>query len=1707
MKKLLLIAVLSLLAVFAFAQVNMSEYSFTASTGTYTEITGGTVLGNTSSDDHRFVDPAVPLGGTTNTFGPGFPIGFDFTFGGVVYDRIGVSANGLIFLGQSSLGTSAVYVYNSYVPLSVTYSISGSQNLSARIAAFTRDLQAQTGAELMILSTGSAPDREMVVQWKGYKKYGTTGTGDNYNFQIRLQENGNKVAFVYGTMTNNATAATPQIGLRSQPSGTASNWKNISSTTDWVNPPAGGVNTATMTLSSTVYPASGTTYTWAPPVAGTEPNPAVVSSPADDATMVLRDATLNWASGGGLPDGFKLYFGTDGGGTVAPTNIVNGTDLLTAMTYDPNPDLAYNTTYYWQVVPYNTFGDARDCPIWSFTTAPDPTITSYPHYENFDSVTTPNLPYGWSKVINSTSSPTITTSTTTPVSSPNLIYMYNSGDTATNPVIVLASPPMGQAINTLRTKFYARGGTGYTLRVGTLNNLTSSATFTVYQTINITASNTLYSVDFSGYTGTDTYIGFGHGGGGTYRSTYLDDIIFEEPAAIPPLAATNTYPANGLTSLMNPILKWTPSITGEPATGYKVYLNDTGSFTEGDVVYNGTATSFQTSGNNYGRTYFWKVVPYNTNGDATGVSTWSFNTPTETQLAEGFEAVSFPPAGWANGASGNFTRSTTTPYEGLASAYKYTSTSTAYVLSTPMLTIDAGSTLEFYAHTTTSNNYQTIQIATSPDRVTWTPIGDPIVLASNGPWQYYSVPLGSAAGNNYVGFQTPAVTTAGSVYIDHVIGPDITPVVPGPATLSSPADAAVNQSVRPTLSWTAPTTGGVPTGYKVYCDTNNPPTTLLTTVTASPYTFTSNLTWEQTYYWMIVPNNAAGDATGNAVRSFTVMADPTVYVTPEAPYSMNFDGMGTTFPPTDWSRLDGLYGGTYTSGSQWAQDDWLNVTTPTNKAAKINIYGTTRYGWLITPPVNIPATGYELKFDMGLVDWNGTVAPGAGEQADDRLLVVMSDSPTMSNPTILREWNNTGSPYVFDAIPAAGANYTIELTGITGTKYFAFYGESTVAGGDNDLMVDNVLLRQIPAGAPHNVTLVSPANQIDTINPNNVSLSWSAAITGGTPTGYTILVGEYPIDPANSYYGDYEYETTGTTFDLSATDIVLGYNATWYWAVWAFNGEPRQYADEFDPSFMVREFTTIPDPRILSLPYTQNFDTVTVPALPVDWTAYTYSATSPTSVYVKTTTTTPNTSPNSVGFYNSGDTAANLMLITPQVLVDINTIKMTFWARWSSYSSTLEVGTVSDPANPASFTLFQSIPLTSTLAQYTVNWSAYAGADQYIAFKSVTPSTYSYIYFDSMNLSELVDDDLMATAITGLPYGFVGTPVTHSVTVVNNGTQTANAYTVHLKKYGDERLASIAVNTPLAPGASAVHDITWTPTSVTSFEIQGEVEYTGDMVPANNFTPTNLGFGVYPEGALVEGFEAGVMPEGWTVRSADGGIYNWEVLASLPRTGTYSARVRWESSTLQNDDWLITPPLQLSSSITDQISFWMARTSTSWPETYEVRLSTTDNEIASFTEILESSDLSAAPINTYIQKTFNLDTYGDAVVYIAIRYTSLDDYYLHVDDFVGPPIYQVASLDAPVVSIETSDADVVLSWTAVPNATHYKVYASDDPYTGFTLLGTTANLSYTITAPAATAKFYQVTSTNEAPAAAKRRAPSAEEQRRLDAQEALLKQQ
>ena len=87
------ITLLIMLFVFSFeASSQVVSYSFSQTSGTYSEITGGTILGTETSDDQRFVNPADPAGATFSLTGVGFPIGFNFVFNGEVAPNSKVTA-------------------------------------------------------------------------------------------------------------------------------------------------------------------------------------------------------------------------------------------------------------------------------------------------------------------------------------------------------------------------------------------------------------------------------------------------------------------------------------------------------------------------------------------------------------------------------------------------------------------------------------------------------------------------------------------------------------------------------------------------------------------------------------------------------------------------------------------------------------------------------------------------------------------------------------------------------------------------------------------------------------------------------------------------------------------------------------------------------------------------------------------------------------------------------------------------------------------------------------------------------------------------------------------------------------------------------------------------------------------------------------------------------------------------------------------------------------------------------------------------------------------------------------------------------------------------------------------------------------------------------------------------------------------------------
>jgi hypothetical protein len=273
----------------------------------------------------------------------------------------------------------------------------------------------------------------------------------------------------------------------------------------------------------------------------------------------------------------------------------------------------------------------------------------------------------------------------------------------------------------------------------------------------------------------------------------------------------------------------------------------------------------------------------------------------------------------------------------------------------------------------------------------------------------------------------------------------------------------------------------------------------------------TGLAGNTTYYVRVraIENSTSCYSSYSGTLTQATDCDPIVIL----PTSQDF--AGSTFPPSCWRRYSGLLENpsiltTTTSG--WIQDDWRNVTSPVNKAARVNIYSTTCKYWLVTPAIDLGSgtTTYQLAFDLSLVDYGTsnpiTSDPNGPTGIDDKFAVVISTDGgnTWTSANTLRLWDNAGSEYVYNSIDYLGEHVTISLFGYTGVIKIAFYGESTVSNADNDLMVDNVTF-EVPPLCPF------PRNQATSnITKSTADLNWTA---GSTETTWEVLYGPSGFDP------------------------------------------------------------------------------------------------------------------------------------------------------------------------------------------------------------------------------------------------------------------------------------------------------------------------------------------------------------------------------------------------------------------------------------------------------------------------------------------------------------------------------------------------------------------------------------------------------------------
>lgn len=328
-----LISVLSLVLYSISYKSQVGTYTFSQSTATYTEISGGTNLFTTNWD---------------NNVSSALPIGFTFNFNGQDFTNCYVSSNGFLTFGSDAEN-------NDYYPISGTDTYIGS------VSGLGRNLT-NNGRSLSYTTTGVSPNRVFIVQWKDARRYdGNNIRNGNFNFQIKLYETTNKVEVHYGVCaTNDITSLPVQVGLRGS-TNTDYNNRRINSVGNWSSTISGNANNSSLPTSQSYLPTPNIQFIWSPPTCKQPSNVTAYN-------IGVNSASVSWTAPSPVPSqGYDVYITTSTTPPIASTpptwsflnsvNAINITGLNASTTYYVwvRSKCSGTSFSYWTLVSFTTY--------------------------------------------------------------------------------------------------------------------------------------------------------------------------------------------------------------------------------------------------------------------------------------------------------------------------------------------------------------------------------------------------------------------------------------------------------------------------------------------------------------------------------------------------------------------------------------------------------------------------------------------------------------------------------------------------------------------------------------------------------------------------------------------------------------------------------------------------------------------------------------------------------------------------------------------------------------------------------------------------------------------------------------------------------------------------------------------------------------------------------------------------------------------------------------------------------------------------------------------------------------------------------------------------------------------------------------------------------------------------------------------------------
>ncbi len=608
---------------------------------------------------------------------------------------------------------------------------------------------------------------------------------------------------------------------------------------------------------------------------------------------------------------------------------------------------------------------------------------------------------------------------------------------------------------------------------------------------------------------------------------------------------------------------------------------------------------------------------------------------------------------------------------------------------------------------------------------------------------------------NYAG-ETPALDVVTWSFTTIGNAPDSTEYI-------APADDAVDVAVNGNLTWQA--VDGAD-GYNVYLATDS----LFAGVTPIDQTGTSytySAEYGQTYYWKVIPYNAVGPATGIIeVWSFTIVSNPF----PRA--DIVFDGPRNT---SQGLPMNPYYPYTTTQSIYYQSELDFEDSYITSISYLFN---------------NNSAFTEEIDIYMGHTIKN-TFADSYDWDLDEMTLVYSGDlSTTTSDPVVNIELD---TPFIYDNVNNLVVTFIAKESGAQGSSddFYSCSVNGNRSISNSGYTYYPLLSGNIPYGTMKAYLPVTgfnyqelPLEPVFTVNAD--TLTFTDQIMDEVSDPQTVTVSNLGI----SDLGLVSTTISGTNADqFQLTDentyqvtLATGENMS-VQVAYAPTTEGNHRAQLVITDDQARVIHTVElvgnsiDTNIYTedLPWNDSFEGDLY-----GWLSIVESTSTFARVALNTSATNVQDGSNAIEFYNSSDASANLQLITPNIVPDMDGYRLRFWTK-GPLNSEMILGKYDTELNV--LTAIDTFDVPLTYEQRTIEFEGTTTGNERFAFIPVFANTSNYIYLDNITFEETPLTPVAELSSQALDFGEVEvatTSVAEEVTITNVGPGTLNISNVEI---------------------------------------------------------------------------------------------------------------------------------------------------------------------------------------------------------------------------------------------------------------------------------------------------------------------------------------